>query len=165
MITAKDIKFRTVPAAEYAVRFKRKSRVKRLPPMARKSWDEAHEYLVKSVPARKLSDLTCNFLLTVTSDFINGAAHWRKIYGIWSCIGADQSLKWMIGQSPAKVHLELLRLGVTYRWEGLSVRLCGSIHGCRCTAPASSTNDAAVRPASSHSGLEAHILISGESPG
>jgi len=119
---------------------------------SRKVWDSTHKHLSDHIPVHKLSSITANRLLSVSSDFLNGAAHWRKIYGIWSCIGADQPFKWMVGKTPSQVHLELLRLGVDYRWEGLSERMCGSIHGCRCSAPASTTNDAAVRPTDGHSG-------------
>jgi hypothetical protein len=91
-------------------------------------------------------------LLTVTGEFHHGFARWKKIFGVWSCIEADPSLKWMIGKTPAAVHLELIRLEVDYRWEGLSEELCGGVHPHRSSAPASPTNDAAVRPVSSHSG-------------
>lgn len=61
--------------------------------------------------------------LTVSNEFWMATAIWKKVSGAWCCASADPRLKWTIGQSPDKVHLELLRLGADFTWGQTPLRI------------------------------------------
>lgn len=82
----------------------------------RAAWDAAHGRLTQSIPTVRQS-ITKGCLVTI--DGIDFRSVWKKQSGVWSCTATDPRLGWMVGKSQAQVHLELIRLGATWRWVGL----------------------------------------------
>lgn len=90
-------------------------------------------------------------LLRASTEFWSSAALWKKSAGVWSCVGADSPLSWMIGKTHEQAHLELLKLEADYSWAK------GTMSGPPCISSflpdksGSQTIEPTVRPADGHS--------------
>jgi hypothetical protein len=73
-----------------------------------------HPQIVATVKTVKPMNLIR--FLTVKNEFWTAQAVWNRINGVWSCAMADRRLRWMVGQTPGQVQIELLRLEADWSW-------------------------------------------------
>lgn len=54
--------------------------------------------------------------LRCKNEYWDGVAVWKRLGAIWSCVDADEELKWLVGMSHEKAKNELLRRGCQWEW-------------------------------------------------
>lgn len=55
-------------------------------------------------------------ILSVTNEHWGQTASWKKKDGVWHCYSAGPKLLWMVGKTTSEAHVELLRLGASWKW-------------------------------------------------
>jgi hypothetical protein len=56
-------------------------------------------------------------LLRVKTGYFQAGAVWRKVYGVWSCVNAARTIRWMVGWPARRVEVALLKMGADWEWE------------------------------------------------
>ena len=54
--------------------------------------------------------------LEAWNEYWRGVAVWKRLGGLWSCVEADECLRWLVGMSHEKAKNELLRRGCRWKW-------------------------------------------------
>lgn len=56
-------------------------------------------------------------VLNVSTEYFSAKAWYRKINGVWSCVKADDKIKWLKGMDCGKAKIALLKMGAEINWE------------------------------------------------
>lgn len=56
-------------------------------------------------------------VLKVSTEYFSAQARYRKVSGVWSCVAADEQIKWLKGMSCAEAKVNLLKMGAQTSWK------------------------------------------------
>ena len=83
------------------------------------SWLKAHRELFKHDPYQPKYQKPFSVLLVCENEFFKAVATWEKRNGMWKCLQADTVIGWMKRFPRDGLKLEMIRLGMTWKWISL----------------------------------------------